>query len=245
MERYEEMFRWNSATEHYYGAARIGEGQFVADFGCGPGHAAVEFAKRTGPRGHVHAFDINAKFIERTRQRAAAEDLGNRISAHLLTSHVLPLADHSVDRVIARNTIIYVEDPLATFREFRRALRPGGIAHVIEGDWRLTAVEPVPTDDWRALVEAAIDHWPRPEIGRQLCGFLRWAGFDNIELQVLTSPDRTGRLKGMIQTVAGYARSSGRMSDTDIDAILDTVDKAIDDGLYLAIAPQFVATAKA
>jgi ubiquinone/menaquinone biosynthesis C-methylase UbiE len=42
----------------------IGDGQIVADFGCGLGHAAIEFARRVGPSGHVHALDVNAEFID-------------------------------------------------------------------------------------------------------------------------------------------------------------------------------------
>ncbi len=243
MERYEDMFRWNPATEHFYDAAKIGAGQVIADFGCGPGHAAIEFGKRTGAGGHVHALDINEEFIKRTRKRASENGLGDRITAHLLTDHRLPLADNSTDRIIARNTIIYVDDPVATFREFRRVLRPGGIAHLIEGDWRMTAVEPVPTGEWRALIEAASGAWPRPEIGRQLHRFLRKAGFETVALQVLTSPDLEGRLIGMINTVAGYARNSGKMERNRIDAVLEQVEQGLVDGTYLAISPQFVATA--
>ena len=36
--------------------------------------------------------------------------------------------DGSLDRVVVRNTLIYVADPAVTFAEFRRVLRPGGIA---------------------------------------------------------------------------------------------------------------------
>src|SRR5215510_2230241 len=63
MARYEMMYRWSAAGEVFYRAAEIGNGQVVADFGCGPGHTAVEFARRVGPTGHVHALDINAEFI--------------------------------------------------------------------------------------------------------------------------------------------------------------------------------------
>ena len=73
MERYETIFRWNPATEHFYAAAMIGEGHQIADFGCGPGHAAIEFAKWVGPSSHVHAPDINEEFISsrpRTRRLA-------------------------------------------------------------------------------------------------------------------------------------------------------------------------------
>lgn len=245
MERYETMYQWNPASEVFYVPAKLGEGQVVADFGCGPGHAAIEFAKRVGPTGHVHALDINAEFVRRARARADANGLGDRITVHLLEEARLPLPDSGLDRVVARNTIIYVANPIATFTEFRRVLRSGGLAHAIEGDWRLTAVEPVPTEEWQALIEAASWAWPRPEIGRRLYGFARQAGFGEVSIQVLTSPDTKGRLLGMIQTVAGYARQSGELEDGRVDMILQTVERAIAQGTYLAISPQFAVTATA
>jgi SAM-dependent methyltransferase len=245
MARYETMYQWNPASEAFYVPAKLGEGHVVADFGCGPGHAAIEFAKRVGPTGHVHAFDINAEFVRRARARADASGLGDRITLYLLEDARLPLPDAGLDRVVARNTIIYVADPVATFAEFRRVLRPGGLAHAIESDWRLTAVEPVPTEEWRVLIEAASWAWPRPEIGRGLYGFARRAGFEEVSIQVLTSPDTEGRLLGMIQTVAGYARQSGKLEAGRIDAILQTVEGAMAQDTYLAISPQFVVTATA
>jgi len=245
LERYETMFQWNPAIEPFYAPARVGEGQVVADFGCGPGHAAIEFAKRVGPAGHVHALDINAEFVRRARARAEEHDLGDRITVHLLTDARLPLPNSSLDRIVARNTIIYVEDPITTLSEFRRVLRPGGLGHIIEGDWPLTAVEPLPTAEWQALVEAASWVWQWPDIGRRLYGFARRAGFSEVSIQVLTNPDTTGRLKGMIDTVAGYARESGALETARIDAILQSVEQALADGTYLAISPQFVVTATA
>lgn len=243
MKRYETMYQWNPASEAFYARAKIGAGQVIADFGCGPGHAAIEFANRVGPSGHVHALDINAEFIRRTIARAEDHDLNERITAHLLTDVHLPLSDANLDRLIARNTIIYVADPVVTFKEFRRCLRPGGIAHVIEGDWRLTVVEPVPSEEWQALIEAASWAWPRPEIGRGLYGFAKKAGFENVSIQILTSPDMEGRLNGMIQTVAGYAKKSGAIETERVEAILETVERAKIEGTYLAIAPQFIVTA--
>lgn len=243
MERYETMYEWNPATEMFYTPAKIGPGQVVGDFGCGPGHAAIEFANRVGPTGHVHAFDVNAEFIGRASARAKENGFGERITAHLMDSARLPVADASLDRIIARNTIIYVDDPVETLTEFRRVLRPGGIAHAIEGDWRLTAVEPVPTDEWRAVIEAASWAWPRPEIGRQLYGFARHACFEEVTVQVMTSPDTTGRLNGMIQTVASYAKEHQEIAAARVDAVLETIRKAQTDGTYLAISPQFIVTA--
>jgi hypothetical protein len=95
------------------------------------------------------------------------------------------------------------------------------------------------------LIEAASWAWPRPEVGRGLYGFARLAGFSEVSVQVLTSPDTGGRLSGMIKTVADYARSSGAMAPERIDRILRQVDMGIAEGTYLAIVPQFVMTASA
>jgi ubiquinone/menaquinone biosynthesis C-methylase UbiE len=243
MARYETMYRWSDAAETFYRAAEISEGLVVADFGCGPGHTAVEFAHRVGKHGHVHALDVNAEFIARTRQRAEAVGLADRITAHLLDGERLPLPDATLDRVTARNTIIYVRDPVATFGEFRRVLKPNGIAHAIESDWPLTAVEPL-SNEWCALVSAAIGSWRTPEIGRKLYGVARRAGFAEVALEVLTKPDTEGRLLGMIRTVAGYARESGHLAPERIDAALASVEASLADGTFLAITPQFVVTAR-
>lgn len=243
MERYESMFRWNAATAPFFAAAEIGEGHRVGDFGCGPGHTAMEFARWVGPSGHVHAFDVNAEFIKRVDAHTLAQGLRDRITAHLLVDESLPLPAGNLDRIVARNTIIYVPDPAQTFAEFRRVLARDGIAHAIEGDWRLTAVDPIPTAEWREFIEAASWAWPHPEIGRALYGFAKRSGSSEVSVQVLTSPDTSGRLKGMIQNVASYARTGG-MDGARVDAILAKVEAALANGTYLAIVPQFIVTAK-
>jgi hypothetical protein len=62
---------------------------------------------------------------------------------------------------------------------------------------------------------------------------------------VLTSPDTTGRLTGMIKTVADYARSSNAIAPERIDDILQRVEDGLAEGTYLAIVPQFIVTATA
>src|SRR5262245_5698232 len=116
--RYETMYQWSAAAEAFYAPADIGPGQVVADFGCGPGHTAIEFARRVDRTGHVHAFDINAEFIKGTRSKVEAAGIADRVTAHLLETDRLPLPDASLDRITARNTIIYVHDPVSIFEEF-------------------------------------------------------------------------------------------------------------------------------
>ena len=105
MERYEAIYQGNPATEAFYAPAKIGDVHVVGDFGCGPGHAAIEFAKRVGPTGHVHVLDIDAEFVRRARARAGEIGRGDRITVHLLEDARLPLLDAGLDRDWLRNPI--------------------------------------------------------------------------------------------------------------------------------------------
>jgi ubiquinone/menaquinone biosynthesis C-methylase UbiE len=243
LDRYKRLFQWNPASSVFYEPADIQPGQIVADFGCGPGHTAVEIAKWVGRDGYVHALDINSDFIAQTRQNVRAAGVGDRVTAHQCDGSALPLPDKSLDCLTTRNTILYVDDAVGTISEFRRVLRAGGKVHAIEGDWPMMVVEPVSSKDWANLVDAASHAYRTPNIGRKLYSLMGLAGFKDIDVQVITRPDTDGRLLQMIKNMAGYARSSGKMSDSDVDEILSTIEQAVSDGSYLALAPQFVVTA--
>ena len=116
------MFQWNPASSALYEPADIRPGHIVADFGCGPGYTAIEIAKWVGSGGHVHALDINSDFVTQSRKNANAAGVGDRVTAHQCDGSILPLPDESLDRLTTRNTIIYVDDPERTIREFRRVL---------------------------------------------------------------------------------------------------------------------------
>lgn len=63
-------------------------------------------------------------------------------------------------------------------------------------------------------------------------------------MQVLTRPDTDGRLMDMIRTVTDYARESDSMDADRIDMALARLERGLADGAYLAVAPQFLVTAK-
>lgn len=242
LDRYQRMFEWNPASRVLYETADIHAGHIVADFGCGPGHTAIEIADWVGPEGHVHALDINATFVAQTQENARKSGVGGRVTAHQSDGSKLPLPSGSLNRVTTRNTLIYVDDPMVTLEEFKRVLRPGGKIHAIEGDWPMMIAEPVPTKTWQALVSAAAHACRTPEIGRKLTGFLARSDFRDIDVQVMTRPDMEGRLLPLIKNMAGYARDSGEMANEEIDGVLSTLDQALTDKTYLVLAPQFVVT---
>lgn len=243
MARYRTGFQWSPASLPFYAPADIQPGHQVADFGCGPGHVAVEIARWVGPDGHVHAVDINPEFLTQAAANARDGGVADRLTTHLSDGGRLPLADASLDRVTVRNTLIYVDDPGATLREFLRVLRPGGRFHAVEGDWPMMVAEPVAAADWAAFAEAAGVACRTVDMGRKLHGLAVAAGFNAIEVQVLSRPDVSGRLLPMIRNMASYARQSGRLPAARIDEIVARLEAALGAGNYLVVAPQWVITA--
>ena len=243
LEHYEVMFRWSPALDPLLEQAEIEPGQTVADFGCGPGFLAIELARRVGRSGHVHALDINAEFVARTRARAVAAGLGERITVHRLTNGALPFADGLLDRLVAKSVMVFVDDPLGAFKEFHRVLKPGGKAHAIERDLGISFMSPVPAEDWNALLDAASHAYRNPLIGRQLYGYAKRAGFSRAIVQVIATPDTDGRSLDTIKSLANHARRGGKLSDESIEAVLNTAKRAMDDGTFLGLIPRFVVTA--
>lgn len=242
LDAYEEMFRWRPQLEPLLAPARLSPGLSVADYGCGPGHLTVELARRVGPAGRVHALDLNAEFVRRTRARAEAEGVAGCVTVHHVTSDGIPLPPGTLDRVVCKNVLEYVDDPARTLASFRAALRPGGIAHVIDSDWALLAVEPLGLERTSELFAAARHAYRTPQIGRQLHRLFRRAGFRDVEVQVLANADLKGHMAPIVWNMVGYARSSGKLAPAVLDAMVADVKRAIEAGEFLLLLPQFLVT---
>ncbi len=245
LETYEKMFAWSPEMEPLIAPAGFGPGQLVVDFGCGPGHMCIELARRVGPEGHVHGVDINETFVRQTRQRAGNEGLSDRISASRLVGDKLPFEDASIDRVLCKNVLEYVDDPLATLSECRRVLRPGGRPHAADSDWGFFVAEPLAPERAAALISAAAHAFKTPLIGRRLYGLCRSAGYADIALDIAPVIDTEGRYKGLLENMAGYAREAGTLPEAEIADMTAVVDRAIVDGTYLFVLPKFLVTATA
>ncbi len=185
LEAYEQMFEWRPQNAPLLEPAQLEPGQVVVDYGCGPGGLAVELARRVAPKGRVHGVDLNRAFLERAAARAKRDGVEARISWHHSVDECIPLEAQCADRVVCKNVMEYVPDVAATLTEFRRVLRPGGLAHVIDSDWGLFAVEPLGAERMAELFEAAKPAYRTPHIGRKLWGALRAAGFANVEVKIL------------------------------------------------------------
>ena len=245
LEAYEQMFEWRPQNAPLLEPAKLAPGQTVVDYGCGPGGLAVELARRVGPGGRVHGVDLNAAFLERAAARAKRDGVESVLSWHRCDGDKIPLESQSADRLVCKNVLEYVTDLAVTLSEFKRVLRPGGIAHAIDSDWGLLAVEPLGAERTAELFAAAAPAYRTPHIGRKLYGAFRAAGFQDVKIQILAGADTRGHLSPIVFNMIRYARETGRLPEKTLEKIASDLKQSLADGSYLLILPQFLVSGSA
>ena len=98
-------------------------GQRVLDVGCGCGHTTLDLAGRVAPTGSVLGVDVSGPMLTRARERA--RDLPNVtfLQGDAQTHRFEPA---SVDAIFSRFGVMFFAEPDMAFRNFQRALKPGG-----------------------------------------------------------------------------------------------------------------------
>lgn len=245
LDTYQQLFTWRPEMEPLIARADLGPGQIVIDYGCGPGGLALELARRTGLSGHVHGVDLNADFVRMARK--ALSDAGFTASAtiHHATDDRIPLADATADRLVCKNVMEYVPDVTATLSEFRRVLKPGGIAHIIDSDWGMLVVEPLGPETLRELIGAASLAFRTPHAGRILYSQMKKVGFSDVSVTILAGVDTQGRMLPVLQNMASYAEAGGQLERKRLDAIMAEIGQSIADGTFMMALPLFLVTGRA
>ncbi len=140
----------------WYGLLGLEKDTRLLEVGCGPGRLASTLTTY----GHtVIAVDRSWRMV-----RAARRFAGDRLEVLQADATQLPLADASVDAVMAASLLNVLPDPVAALREFGRVARPGAV---------ITALMPSPdfsADRARGIVrdyglgyldQAMLETWAR------------------------------------------------------------------------------------
>ncbi|HPO37530.1 MAG TPA: class I SAM-dependent methyltransferase [Kiritimatiellia bacterium] len=101
--------------------------EHVVDVGCGTGNLTLALLARLGSRGRVTALDISPSMLA----RAALKTTDTRVSWHEASADRLPLPDATCDRILCFSAWPHFDRPDNVVVEFNRALRPGGVAHIL------------------------------------------------------------------------------------------------------------------
>lgn len=162
-------------------------GEHVIDIGCGCGASTLALAAQVGAEGHVLGVDISTPMVARARERAGAGAPVDFLEADA-THHAFARA--RTDMLFSRFGVMFFADPVRSFTNMRRALKPGG--RLVFVCWR----EPKQNPWMMVPLQAAYRHVPRmPEVSPEAPGpfafanegrvrhILEDAGFKDIALE--------------------------------------------------------------
>ncbi|MFC5971510.1 methyltransferase domain-containing protein [Halomarina salina] len=103
----------------------VEEGDTVLDVGCGTGFATEGLLERTE---NVHALDQSRHQLEKAYAKFGRNE---QVTFYRGDAERLPFADDTFDALWSSGSIEYWPDPVATLREFRRVVKPGGAVLVV------------------------------------------------------------------------------------------------------------------
>ena len=158
-----------AATEAILDSCHIGEGSRVLDVGCGVGVTPTYIAKKYGCR--VVGVDISERMVQRSKERARKERLGDAVEFKQADAQDLPFGHEEFDAVITESVTCFPEDKQKAISEYARVTKLGGYVGLNESVWlkvppppEVTAwvsqdvganVQPLTADAWVELLVGA------------------------------------------------------------------------------------------
>ena len=109
-------------------------GERILEIGCGTGTTTLALGGRVGASGEILAADLSRPMLNKAIERAnvSAEHPITFVEADAQV-HSFPTA--TFDAVYSRFGVMFFDDPIAAFRNIRKAVRPGGrMAYVCWAD---------------------------------------------------------------------------------------------------------------
>jgi ubiquinone/menaquinone biosynthesis C-methylase UbiE len=123
--------RWSRrVAEVFVPALAVPVGRDRLDAGCGTG-ALTDIILTVADPARVVGVDMSPGYVEHARDRVGDDRAEFRIG----DAQDLPVADRAVDVVVSALTLNFIPDPQQAAVEFRRVLRPGGIAAAYVWDY--------------------------------------------------------------------------------------------------------------
>lgn len=107
-------------------------GNAALDVAAGSADLALGLARRVGPQGRVVVTDINARMLERGRDRLIDASIGAQAQYVIADAEALPFASNGFHCVTIGFGLRNVTDKAAALASAYRVLRPGGRLLVLE-----------------------------------------------------------------------------------------------------------------
>jgi len=158
---------------HVVAELGLARGIVVVDVGCGPGTDLPTMAETIGPTGLAVGVDLDPTMLGRAARRESANTALVAGDAHRL-----PFRSATVERIRTDRALQHMADPRLVLSDFRRVLRPAGLAVIAEPDWGTLVIDAARSDASDAFVQYTCREVVRNAvIGRKVARLGAEAGF--------------------------------------------------------------------
>lgn len=118
----------------------------LLDVGTGTAQIPIEFCRQS-TRGNITAIDLADEMLKRAAFNLESAGVKDRVRLQKCDAKTLPFVDGSFAAVLSNSIIHHIPDPIVTFREMIRVLKPGGLLFVRD------LMRPESVDELEAIVE--------------------------------------------------------------------------------------------
>jgi SAM-dependent methyltransferase len=141
----------------------------MLDVGCGTGTTVLRLAEAVGPSGRILGVDISEQQLALARRRVAAAGADN-VELVLDDAATYGFQTETFDLGFTRFGVMFFADPVAAFRNIRRAMK-------VSGRLLLAVFRSGPENPWATAAVAAIRHLvpPPPPLGPEDPGQFSWS----------------------------------------------------------------------
>ena len=205
-------------------------GERILEIGCGTGTTTLALGERVGASGEILAADLSRPMLSKAIERA------NLCAEHPITFveadaqvHNFPTA--AFDAVYSRFGVMFFDNPVAAFRNIRKAVRPGGrMAYVCWADRKANPWIRIPAGAAKACLDLpapppddAPGQFSMENEGR-VQQILHDAGWSDIGLERFTVD---GSIGSDAADAASFITKMGPMSEPFALADSDTQNKTL------------------
>ena len=205
-------------------------GERILEIGCGTGTTTLALGEQVGASGEILAADLSRPMLNKAIERAnvSAEHPITFVEADAQV-HSFPTA--TFDAVYSRFGVMFFDDPIAAFRNIRKAVRPGGrMAYVCWADRKANPWIRIPAGAAKAFLDLPApppDDAPGQfsmENEHRVQQILHDAGWSDIGLERFTVD---GSIGSNAADAASFITKMGPMSEPFALADSDTQNKTL------------------
>lgn len=223
--------------EQYLARLELPAADYVLEVGCGTGAVVRCLAARDDFKGTALGIDQAAAFVDAARDFASREGVSERVEFRVGDVHDLDVADGAFDAVIAHTLVSHVTEPETVLREMARAVRPGGIVAIFDGDYASLTYAYSDHAVGRTMDTALADAtFNNPLVMRDLSRLLPELGLDILyaDGEAVTEIGSGSFFRSFAETYAPLVKDAGLLPADTVEAWLAVQRQAIEDGTFFA-----------